>query len=146
MAELRWNILALSLLNEEKLRGLGSITSHSACKPVHQCLLHSARSYLGTQSSVTLTPLSRALKRRDRNWSSLVIKRCFLFPGHSSVLDSAAWISKAVTWSAKVQCWQSGSCNTLNAVTPLFSSSIPAGWQGPSQLLLIPFLEAPEQH
>lgn len=41
------------------------------------CLLYRARSHLRTQSSVTLTPLSRALKWRDGNWSSPLIKRFF---------------------------------------------------------------------
>lgn len=44
-----------------------------------------AGSHLGTQSSITLTSLPRALKRRDGNWSSLVMERVF-FSGLSSHL------------------------------------------------------------
>lgn len=76
--------------------------------------VYGAGSHLGTQSSVTVTPLSRALKRRDGNWSSLVMERIF-FPGLSSLLDSAEQISKAVTRSTKAQSWRSGWCHTFNS-------------------------------
>lgn len=72
---------------------------------------------------VTLTSLSGALTKRAGNWPSPVIKRLF-FPGCSTLLNSATWISKAVPRPANVQCWYSGSCCALYSLPPVLQPPV----------------------
>lgn len=109
------------------------LTSHSGCKCWSSVPVCGAGSHLGTQSSVTLTPLSRALKRRDGNWSSLVMGVGFLLWSQLSTFPKQ--ISKQDQPRHRAGSW----CHRFNPLTPSSSHSTPAGCQGLSQVLLIMF-------